>query len=293
MLEQPTLATYLALRMIPIGAGVASVMLEDPQEPVPSGGIDPPNPHPNAVGTPDCVDASPVAQSPTTQRTAAPAPVSRPEFPEPAFVPQVVRDKDGSVLPGGRVPGQLPPSITSNNDFYVVTKNAAGDPFIHPRDWPLLIDGDVDRPMQLDYATLRQMPAMEFTKTLECISNYVGKPELAPFGAELIGTVVWIGVRLRDILGLVSLKSDAAWVAVLSADEFTSALPLAAAMDPNTVLVYEMNGEVLPREHGYPARLLVPGRYGMKNANGSSACARCDASSPTGTVSITGVSRAS
>ena len=255
------LGTYLTARLMPRGSAVPLVALEDPQEPVPSGGIDPPNPHPNVVGTPVRDDASPVAPA-----RAAPTPVDRPEFPEPAAVRQVARDKDGSVLPTGRPTGQLASAITSNDDFYVVTKNAAGDPFIRPGDWRLLIDGDVDRPMQLDYATLRQLPAIEITKTLECISNYVGKPELAPFGAELIGTATWIGVPVRDILGRVGVKADAAWVAVLSADEFTSALPLGAVMDPNTILVYEMNGGVLPREHGYPARLLVPGRYGMKNA---------------------------
>jgi DMSO/TMAO reductase YedYZ molybdopterin-dependent catalytic subunit len=61
-------------------------------------------------------------------------------------------------------------------------------------------------------------------------------------------------------------RSGAEWLAVLSADEYTTALPMEAAMDPATLLVYEMNGEVLPREHGYPARVLVPDRYGMKNA---------------------------
>ena len=50
----------------------------------------------------------------------------------------------------------------------------------------------------------------------------------------------------------------------ISADECTTALPIEAALDPETLLVFEMNGEVLPREHGYPARLLVPGRYGME-----------------------------
>ena len=58
----------------------------------------------------------------------------------------------------------------------------------------------------------------------------------------------------------------AAFVATISADEYTTALPMELAMSPEAILVYEMNGQVLPREHGYPARLLVPGRYGMKNA---------------------------
>jgi len=170
------------------------------------------------------------------------------------------------VLQSGRAAGQLAPAITSNRDFYIVTKNAGGDPSLRPGDWRLLVDGEVERSFQLDYATLRKLPAMQVTKTLECISNFVGKPELAPFGAELISTAQWKGVAVRDILALTGgPKPSAQWMAVLSADEYTSALPIEAAMDPATLLVYEMNGEVLPREHGYPARLLVPGRYGMKN----------------------------
>jgi DMSO/TMAO reductase YedYZ molybdopterin-dependent catalytic subunit len=124
----------------------------------------------------------------------------------------------------------------------------------------------VQRSFQLDYATLRRLPSVEVAKTLECISNFVGKPELAPFGAELISTAHWKGVAVRDILALTGgPKPGAGWLAVLSADEYTSALPMDVAMDPATLLVYEMNGEVLPFEHGYPARVLVPGRYGMKN----------------------------
>jgi DMSO/TMAO reductase YedYZ molybdopterin-dependent catalytic subunit len=259
-------ATFLVTRLFPRGAAVASVILEDPQEPVPSGGIDPPNPHPNVVATepalPPAAGATPLAGAGPTAR-----PTASNSLPEPPPARVLTRDKDGAVLPVSRKPGELTAPITSNDDFYVVTKNAAGDPVIRPEDWRLLIDGDVDRPFQLDYATLRKMPSVEVTKTLECISNFVGKPELAPFGAELISTAVWKGVRVRDILGLVGgPKSDAAWVAVLSADEYTSALPLEVVMDPGTLLVYEMNGQVLPREHGYPARLLVPDRYGMKNA---------------------------
>jgi DMSO/TMAO reductase YedYZ molybdopterin-dependent catalytic subunit len=170
------------------------------------------------------------------------------------------------VLPSGRAAGQLASAVTSNRDFYIVTKNAAGDPVLRPGEWRLRVDGEVERSFQLDYGTLRKLPAVELTKTLECISNFVGKPELAPFGAELISTAQWKGVPVRDILALTGgPKPSAQWLAVLSADEYTCALPIEAATDPASLLVYEMNGEVLPREHGYPARLLVPGRYGMKN----------------------------
>src|SRR5207248_2473528 len=111
------------------------------------------------------------------------------------------------------------------------------------------------------------LPTVETTKTLECISNFVAKCELAPFGCDLISTARWRGVRLSDLLELAGgLKPGVVSLAVIAADEFSTALPIEVALAPDTLLVYEMNGQVLPREHGYPARLLVPGRYGMKNA---------------------------
>jgi DMSO/TMAO reductase YedYZ molybdopterin-dependent catalytic subunit len=250
-------ATYAIGLLLPRRSVAPSVMILDPQEPVPSGGIDLPNPHPQVVAP--AVDAPAVP-------TPVPAPQTAPGLPEPAAERQLERDKDGAVVRSGRQPGQLAGSITSNADFYVVTKNAAGDPVLHPQDWRLLVDGEVGRNFQLDYETLRRLPSVELTRTLECISNFVGKPELAPFGAELISTAKWKGVRVSDILQLTGgPKPGAEWLAVLSADEYTSALPLDVALDPGTLLVYEMNGELLPREHGYPARLLVSGRYGMKN----------------------------
>jgi DMSO/TMAO reductase YedYZ molybdopterin-dependent catalytic subunit len=251
------IATYASGSLLPASTRAPSILLVDPQEPVPSGGIDPPNPHPQAVSTP-------IAQQPAPAPTAVLS--ATPGLPEPGAARDLQRDKDGAVLPSGRAAGQLAPAITSNRDFYIVTKNAAGDPNLRPDSWRLLVDGDVERSFQLDYATLRRLPAVQLTKTLECISNFVGKPELAPFGAELISTAQWKGVAVRDILALTGgAKPSAQWLAVLSADEYTCALPMEAATDPATLLVYEMNGEVLPREHGYPARLVVPGRYGMKN----------------------------
>jgi DMSO/TMAO reductase YedYZ molybdopterin-dependent catalytic subunit len=157
--------------------------------------------------------------------------------------------------------------ITDNEKFYIVTKNAAGDPMIRPSDWRLRIDGEVQRPVEVDYASLRKLPAVEVTKTLECISNFVAKCELAPFGCDLISTARWKGVQVGDLLSLAGgLKAGAVSLATISADEFTTALPIDAVLAEDALLVYEMNGAVLPREHGYPARLLIPGRYGMKNA---------------------------
>jgi DMSO/TMAO reductase YedYZ molybdopterin-dependent catalytic subunit len=188
-------------------------------------------------------------------------------MPEPAGARALPRDQDGAVLPSGRRPGELPDLITANDNFYIVTKNAGGDPALHPDDWRLVVDGEVQRAFELDYAALRKLPAVEVTKTLECISNLVDKCDLAPFGCDLISTARWKGVRLADVLALAGgVKPGATFMATISADEYTTALPLGVAMAPDALLVFEMNGQVLPREHGYPARILVPGRYGMKNA---------------------------
>jgi DMSO/TMAO reductase YedYZ molybdopterin-dependent catalytic subunit len=171
------------------------------------------------------------------------------------------------VLPSGRRPGELAVQVTSTPDFYIVTKNAAGDPVLNPQEWYLRVDGEVERPLDLDYAALRALPAVEVTKTLECISNFVTKCELVPFGCDLISTARWKGVRVSEVLALAGgLKAGVRSLAAIAADEYTTALPIEAALDPETLLVYAMNGQVLPREHGYPLRLLVPGRYGMKNA---------------------------
>jgi DMSO/TMAO reductase YedYZ molybdopterin-dependent catalytic subunit len=212
---------------------------------------------------------APVAQAGPTARpsVAATATPSGTALPEPGVARSLKRDQDGAVLPSGRRPGELTEPITTNENFYVVTKNAGGDPVVHPNDWRLVVDGEVQRPFELDYAALRKLPSVEVTKTLECISNLVSECQLAPFGCDLISTARWRGVRLLDILNLVGgVKPGVEFVATISADEYTTALPLQAVMSPEALLVYEMNGQVLPREHGYPARILLPGRYGMKSA---------------------------
>lgn len=255
--------TYVLGVLLPHRTGLPTIVIADPQEPVPSGGLAEPNPHPAVVPSPAA--AAPAAAPP--QPTVAQPKPSVSSLPEPASARTLTRDQDGAVLPSGRRPGQLADPITSNENFYIVTKNAGGDPVIHPDDWRLVVDGEVPRSFELDYATLRRLPSVEFTKTLECISNLVTECQLAPFGCDLISTARWKGVRISDILNLVGgVNQGATYVATISADEYTTALPMSAVMSQEALLVYEMNGQVLPREHGYPARILVPNRYGMKNA---------------------------
>ena len=200
----------------------------------------------------------PPATAPTVE---AALPVPKP------LTKQLTRDKDGSLTAGSRQPGTLSELITPTEAHYHVTKNPVADPVIAPDSWRLVLDGEFQRPVQLDYRTLRALPAVQVVKTLECISNLTTMCELVPFGCELIGTARWKGVPLRDLIEHAGgFKSGVASVQLIGADEFSSVIPPEVALDPETVVAYEMNGDVLPYEHGYPARVLAPNRYGFKSA---------------------------
>ena len=206
-----------------------------------------------------------VAAAPTP--AAAPTKPAEEAIPQPPPPRQIKREHDGASTATPRKNGELAKLFTPNDEFYITTKNPVADPVVDGATWRLVLDGEVNKPVQLDYRTLRRLPATEFARTLECISNFVDKPELAPFGNNLISNATWKGVRLRDVLALAGgLKPGAKFITLITADEFNAVIPAEAADDPECILAYEMNGQVLPREHGYPTRLLMPGRYGLKSA---------------------------
>lgn len=153
----------------------------------------------------------------------------------------------------------LPLEITPNDRFYVVSKNPPGfDPKVDVNRWSLEVAGLVGRPLKLSYAQLRALPAVEQLQTLECISNEVG--------GDLISNAKWKGIRLRDLLEQAGgVGAKAVKVSFRCADGYTESIPVADALNPTSLLAYEMNGETLPTAHGYPVRLLVPGLFGMKN----------------------------
>jgi len=90
-----------------------------------------------------------------------------------------------------------------------------------------------------------------------CISNGLD--------AGLISNALWKGFPLRDLLEKAAPFSDAARVRLHGIDNYTDTIPLEKAMDPTTLLAYEMNGEPLPDRHGYPLRVIVPGYFGEKH----------------------------
>jgi len=253
----------------PVAAAPAPIVPQSPPTPLP------PTQTPPVIMQPTPPPVLPTQQLPTATASSVPRPptltvpptVIVGQYPEPPRPRQIPRGQDGAALAVSRPKGQQQTIVTPNDDFYVVTKNAAGDPLLTSRDWRLIIDGAVQRPVQIDYPALRGLPSVTLYKTLECISNPTARCELSSFGCDLISTAQWTGARLSDVVALAGgVKPGVVAFAALSADEFTSAIPATALWDPDVLLVYAMNGTILPREHGFPARLLMPDRYGMKSA---------------------------
>jgi DMSO/TMAO reductase YedYZ molybdopterin-dependent catalytic subunit len=147
--------------------------------------------------------------------------------------------------------------VTPNNKFYRVDVNI-DTPAVDVNRWNLAVGGLVSNPLTLSYQDLKSLPAVEQYNTLECISNKVG--------GDLISTAKWKGVRLSDILNRAQVRSEAVYLVFGCYDGYDVGIPLERAMADETILAYEMNGDPLPPEHGYPVRVIVPGLYGMMNA---------------------------
>ena len=158
---------------------------------------------------------------------------------------------DGTVNTGD----DLPP-ITPNNDFYQVTKNQV-DPRPTLADWRLEVGGSVARPQLLQRRDLDQFPVVIQETTLQCISD--------PTDGGLNSNAQWKGVPLYTVLRAAGLSPATKQIMFHGADGFVDDLPVEKALDPHTLLVYEMNGEVLPQRHGFPVRLIVPGYVGEKS----------------------------
>lgn len=149
----------------------------------------------------------------------------------------------------------ITPFQTPNGDFYRVDTNLTV-PSVDVEGWSLTIDGDVDREVSLTFDDLMQMDVVEKDITMTCVSNEVG--------GNLVGSARWLGVPLQGVLdraGIDGTKADQ--ILSTAVDGFTISTPLDVALDGrDTLVAFGMNGQPLPREHGFPVRLLTPGIYG-------------------------------
>ena len=176
-----------------------------------------------------------------------------------AFTPPTIKAPITPPPPAVQPAGvALPSFVTANDDFYRLD-TALSVPQLSRTDWQLRIHGMVDREIVYRFDDLAKMELVENMVTLTCVSN--------PVGGDLIGNAVWTGYRVRDLLAAAGIQPDADMVMSTSSDGFTAGTPVEALTDDrDSILAITMNGQPLPIEHGYPARLVVPGLYGYVSA---------------------------
>lgn len=153
-------------------------------------------------------------------------------------------------------PSNVRPRFTSNEEFYVIDINTR-KPALPDNEWTLRIHGLVDQPMELTYFDLLNMPSVEQDGTLMCISY--------TYGSNLISTTRWTGVPLRDVMQMAGIQDSGVELVLRGAGGYSDSIPVSKALEAHTLLAYGMNGETLPRNHGFPCRLYVPNIYGEKN----------------------------
>lgn len=158
--------------------------------------------------------------------------------------------------PALKTPG-LSKLFTPNSQFYRID-TAIIVPEIRVDTWRLRIDGMVATPREFTYEELTSRPVFELDDTIACVSNEVG--------GYLVGNARWLGIRLDDLIKEVSPTSQADQVMGYSSDGFSAGFPLAILDGRDAMIAFGMNGDPLPTQHGYPARIIVPGLYGYVSA---------------------------
>lgn len=142
--------------------------------------------------------------------------------------------------------------------------------------WRLRIGGEVDEPVELDLDRIRSLPTLTMPVTLECAGNGRARldprPVSMPWSQEAIGTAEWTGTPVFPLLEAAGLSPGAVEVVFWGSDrgiqgeeehDYARSLTIPEVRRPEVMLAYEMNGEPLPIQHGYPLRLIVPGWYGF------------------------------
>ena len=166
---------------------------------------------------------------------------------EPAIVPF-----DGAFA---EVDG-LSPRVTPRADHYVVDIDLE-NPLIGQSGWRLHVNGEVESPISMSLADLQSMRTVERLFNVSCISN--------PVGGDLIGNSRWTGVPLDHLLDLAAPLASAVALRVRSFDGYSEGIPLNDIRGHDALIAIGMNGRLLPRSHGFPARLLFPDHYGMRS----------------------------
>lgn len=181
------------------------------------------------------------------------APVNVPPVPAPLNpAPELAAGTD-LAIPG------LTPIVTPNAEFYRID-TALLTPSLDAASWQLTVSGMVDRSLTFTYGDLLALPLYEQYVTIACVSNEVG--------GDLVGNALWTGARLREVLDMAGVQPGASQVVGRAFDGWTAGFPTEWVMteEREALIAVAMNGEPLPAEHGFPARLIVPGLFGYVSA---------------------------
>ncbi len=168
--------------------------------------------------------------------------------------------------------------ITPNRLFFVRNNSFSLD--LDASNWRLSVEGDaVGQPMEITYDEIRGLPSRTLTSYLECAGNHRAMFDLlkgrkaagTQWMTGAVGNGEWVGAALRDVLARAEITANAVSVLLIGLDSespeegFRYVLPVEKAMHPDTLLAYQLNGEALPKDHGFPIRALVPGWVGSAN----------------------------
>ncbi|MDE2678972.1 MAG: sulfite oxidase [Gemmatimonadota bacterium] len=164
--------------------------------------------------------------------------------------------------------------LTPNDLFFV--RNHAPTPMIDPASYRLAVGGPgAERQVELSLDELRALPSHTLISYIECAGNWRGffqrvtgrAASGSQWGTGAVGCAEWSGPRLADVLALAGVREGAVDVNVIGLDEaeWARPMPLAKALDPDTILALTMNGEPLPPDHGFPVRVVVPGWVGSSS----------------------------
>ncbi|MCY4417597.1 MAG: sulfite oxidase [Chloroflexi bacterium] len=215
--------------------------------------------------------AMPDAHSGSTD-PGTPPPASRPWFKDPE--PFILRDDKGLEARLENLHGL----ITPNRLFFVRNNSVSLD--VDAADWTLSVEGDaISDPIELTYEDIKNLPTRTLFAYLECAGNHRAMFDLVngrqasgtQWMTGAVGNGEWLGASLRDILTTAGIRDNAHSVLLVGLDTespeggFRYSLPVEKAMHPDTLLAYSLNGETLPRDHGFPVRALVPGWVGSAN----------------------------
>jgi DMSO/TMAO reductase YedYZ molybdopterin-dependent catalytic subunit len=146
--------------------------------------------------------------------------------------------------------------ITPNDEFYITTYSDRR-PDVNPDALKLRIEGLVGKPYTLTMKDLESMKDKTEFVTLECIGN--------PVGGDAIGNALWEGVTLKKIIEKASPRAGIVKTVFYAEDGYSDSIPYELSLSEDVFLAFKMNGQPLPKQHGYPLRAIVPGIFGMKN----------------------------